>query len=256
MNKKKLSLLMRGETVDGRAFEPLIEGIAPVAERYIDEKKGVASSVLRKRAPFLNPSPGNQLLRVVPQLEKVAQLVSIYLADNQTPRPNDRLLESGAAAGESTTPRPRVPLTAEEFEIQQERNSEVGQAGELLAVQDELERLRQFGCPEPKKFVSRVALSDVGRGYDIESTWPGHERCIEVKTSTKSGSDFFLTQNERRVLSELAQRAWLYRVLVQENGIGEVTARICDPMSRINNDELTPVLWRVRGSVFSEAAVQ
>ncbi|CAN7147632.1 DUF3883 domain-containing protein [Paraburkholderia hospita] len=253
MNKQKLVFLMRGKTLDEQALEPLIADIALVTHRYTNATQGVASSVLGRRAPFLNPSVRNPLLRVIPQVEKVAQLLEIYLADKKGEGLAEHTLPT-VHDGESTAEDRRIPLSAEEFERRQERNSEVGKLGELIAVQDELERLRQCGCHEPEKFVSRVAVSDVARGYDVESTWPGQERCIEVKASTQQDSDFYLTVNERRVLSELANRAWLYRVWVQEDGRGTVTARVSDPMRRINDSDFVPVVWRIQSSGLTNVA--
>ena len=85
----------------------------------------------------------------------------------------------------------------------------------------------------------------MGRGYDIESTWPGEERCIEVKTTTRAGSDFFLTANERTVLGELGERAWIYRVEADGNHDGKIVARLNNPMDKIAEEQMTPVVWRV-----------
>ena len=139
----------------------------------------------------------------------------------------------------------RPVIDAETFASLQERRSEIGSAGELLVVQDELERLRNLGCHAPEQWVKRVALSDVGRGYDVESTWPGEERYIEVKTTTRSGSDFFLTTNERTVLTNLDKRAWLYRVVLGMDGIGHIVSRLQNPMAALNPEAFEPVLWRV-----------
>lgn len=70
MNKQKLVFLMRGKTLDEQALEPLIADIALVTHRYTNATQGVASSVLGRRAPFLNPSVRNPLLRVIPRSKK------------------------------------------------------------------------------------------------------------------------------------------------------------------------------------------
>ena len=101
------------------------------------------------------------------------------------------------------------------------------------------------GCPKPKDYVRHTALTDVGCGYDISSTWPGEVRCIEVKSTTRTGSDFSLTENERQVLSDLGDKAWLYRVVVEADGGGEVVSCLQDPIRHIGSDQLTPVVWRV-----------
>jgi hypothetical protein len=98
---------------------------------------------------------------------------------------------------------------------------------------------------EPGKFVKRIAIEDVGRGYDISSTWPGEERCIEVKSTTVDGSDFFVTDNELYVLKALGRKAWLYRVVLAAGGNGKVTLRLQDPIGQIASEHLTPAVWRV-----------
>lgn len=127
-----------------------------------------------------------------------------------------------------------------------ERQSETGKAGEFWAVKDEIERLRLAGCPDPENHVQRIAESDVGCGYDIESTWPGEERCIEVKTTTNPGSDYFLTLNERQVLSELGDKGWLYRVNLTPEGVPQCEFRLQNPMLHILDSQMQPVVWRVK----------
>lgn len=254
MNKRKLAFLMRDRTVDGKALEPLIERISTVEQRYIDSERGVASSVLGSRAPFLNPSSSNPLLRVALDVGKVADVVAIYLANVAGAKKATTANKLNSEPDSSDVPSHRQQLSEEEFANQLERNSEVGKAGELYAVQDELERLRECGCSDPERYVSRVALSDVGRGYDIESTWPGQERCIEVKSSIQFDSDFFLTQNERQVLSTLGTRAWLYRVWLRVNGEGPALVRVNNPIAQIGTDQMMPVVWRVSHSALKDCA--
>lgn len=259
MNKQKLSLLMRGKTISGLTLQDLVGNLARIEQTYRNPDKGVASSVLGSRAPFLNPSASNPLLRVVPNPESIDALLALYLSSPakatglttaQSPSTPEELqneqLYKGEPSGSSVdTRRARRPVTADELQLQLNRNAETGQAGELIAVLDVLERLQLCGCPELDKFVERVAISDVGRGYDIASTWPGEERCIEVKTTTRAGSDFFLTDNEYQVLASLGEKAWLYRVVIDGEGRGAVTARLQDPMNVIDAAKLVPVVWRV-----------
>lgn len=248
MNQEKFSLLMRAETLDGQQLNDLMGDFAAVTQTYINPKKGVASSLLGPRAPFLNPSPKNALLRVVPNPGSVERLLALYLGradlgvehkSEITPLPSLKSID-----GESVK-RHRQPITAEEFQRQLDRNSETGKAGELIVVLDELKRLQVCGCPDPTKFVARIAISDVGRGYDIDTTWPGEERCIEVKSTTRAGSDFFLTDNECQVLTSLGKKAWIYRVVLDSDGGGSVTERLQDPMAVIDASKLVPIVWRV-----------
>jgi hypothetical protein len=251
MNQGKLSFLMRSRSVDGRALETMIEGIAEVEKRYTNPNKGVASSVLGRHAPFLNPSPANPLLRIKPATEEIHVLLERYLG-----LPLKKLALSQKSMSPSSEQIGRIVTTAalseDDLRHQLERQSETGRAGEFLVIQDELARLTECGCPDPERYVHRISQSDVGRGYDIESVWPGEERCIEVKTTTRAGSDFFLTANERAVLGELGERAWIYRVEADGNHDGKIVARLNNPMRKIAEAQMTPVVWRVPNCVFDD----
>ncbi len=219
-----------------------------IQKRYPADGKPAGSV---SRAPYLAPTISNQLLKVNLPREDIQRVLDAYFgvpagAESEVAPSTDAdgPLESDA------TPRrrPNGGISAEEFENQLDRKSEIGKAGELIAVLDELERLRSLGCPEPEKYVTRVALTDVGRGYDIESVWPGKERHIEVKSSTSPESDFFISDNERKTLAGLGNTAWLYRVHVQHEGLGMVTKRVQNPMKVIAEEAMSPVVWRVSAS--------
>ena len=66
-----------------------------------------------------------------------------------------------------------------------------------------------------------------------------------MKSSTRDDNDFFLTANERAVLTKLGQLAWLYRVRTDGDVGGEVVQRLQDPMSKIPEAATQPVVWRV-----------
>ena len=139
------------------------------------------------------------------------------------------------------------PMSLEALQAQLDRRNEIGEAGELIAIEYEHCRLKiDTGCTDPECYVKHVALTDVGRGYDIESSWPGHERFIEVKSSTNSGNDIFMSDNEKRVLTGLGDKAWLYRVVVDANGDGEVVLRINDPMNKIPDTNISAAVWRIQ----------
>jgi Domain of unknown function (DUF3883) len=245
MNKSKFSLLMRSKTVDGQELKALVGGIASIEKTYTNPREGVASSLLGHHARFLNPSSENPLLRVNPFEGAVRSLLEHYLGNP---------LRESASASKAPPISPsfrsqgkRAPLLSEEdLKKQLDRQSEIGRAGEFLVIQEEIVRLRECGCPTPENHVHRIAASDVGRGYDIESTWPGQERCIEVKTTTRLGSDFFLTANERQVLTELGDLAWLYRVVLDGDGNGAIEKRVQNPMESIPEENQTPVVWRIK----------
>src|SRR6185437_9543379 len=130
-----------------------------------------------------------------------------------------------------------------------DRNSEIGRAGERVAYVSEVARLSTLGCPNPADCVSIVADENVAAGYDIRSSWNGETRYIEVKSSTSSDNDFFLTANERAELTKLGARAWLYRVRVNSDMSGEVVQRLQDPMGQIPEAAMQPVAWRVNSAL-------
>jgi hypothetical protein len=149
------------------------------------------------------------------------------------------------AQGSSKSPLARRPLTPEDLLSQLDRRSELGRQGEEAAVRRERDRLHKLGCTSPDDHVEHVALDDVGLGYDIRSSWPEHERCIEVKTSSAAGADFYVSVNERQVLKDLGDKGWIYRVAPGSSGL-EVVDTICDPEKCIPEDRFTPQVWRVR----------
>lgn len=179
----------------------------------------------------------------------------LQLVDGATFRPiNDvkrvngfEVTEAEKASDMIAAPKQARKLSEDDLRNQLERQSETGKAGELMVVLDEMARLKACGCQEPEKYVHRVSESDVGRGYDVESNWPGEERCIEVKTTTSPGSDFYLTLNERNVLGDLGAKAWLYRVALDTQGCGAITLRLQNPLKSISEEQMLPVVWRVKG---------
>jgi hypothetical protein len=205
-----------------------------------------------EHAPFLNPTRDVPLLLIQPNVGRLEEILDLYLA---VPVGSGVTIEgappsNGTPDVESEPNRRKHPAMTEAQLLEQlDRNALTGKAGELLVVLDELKRLSDCDCPEPEKFVKRIALDDVGRGFDIASTWPGEERSIEVKSTTVAGSDFFITENECIVLSALGNKAWLYRVVVNADGSAEIAFRLRNPIERIASEHKSPVVWRVSGKV-------
>lgn len=258
MNKEKLSVYLRKRTLDGRSLDALMNGLAKVDKESIRPDEGVAASLLGNAAPFLNPSPANPLLRISLELENLPRILDLYFNEPSAteaalaPEINSPSEEGESGAGAGASKRRRT-TSADELLEQLDRNAATGRQGEQLVFIDELQRLHECGCPVPKDFVELKAVSDVGCGYDIASTWPGEERYIEVKTTTVSGSDYFMTDNEFRVLGDLGEKAWLYRVVLTSDGNGEISARIKDPANKIRSDQRIPVVWRVKEGAFSSS---
>lgn len=247
MNKRDTTLYMRDRTCDGKRLRDLIPA-SKVARVYPRDGNPV-NSVLH--SAYLGPSASNEVLMLELELDDVEAVLAAFFgkasensgvsaAAGERPGTDKTVAGNGIRAG----------LTEEDFASLLERRSETGRAGEMLVILDEMARLRACGCPRPEDYVKRVAESDVGCGYDVASTWPGEERCIEVKTTTRAGSDFFLTANERAVLGELGERAWIYRVEADGNYDGKIVARLNNPMRKIAEAQMIPVVWRVPNCVF------
>lgn len=254
MNVKKVSLLMCSRTLAGKELSEKVKLLAKVEETYVDENEGVSSAVLGYHAPYLNPSLKNPLLRIAPPSGDIEGLLRIYLdAPEGSSSPETTLLELNKEAVDFVTPTRKRAVTAAELYAKLDRQAEIGVKGEEISMAFEMARLRALGCPNPETWVKLVALTDVARGYDIESTYLGHERCIEVKSATRAESDFFLTENECSVLEELGEKAWIYRVVVSTTEGSKVVAQIQNPMKLLNASVLQPVVFKVSGKVLLEA---
>ena len=95
-----------------------------------------------------------------------------------------------------------------------ERNRNLGLAGEKLVVEHEIQRLTDLGLIDLAKRVEHVAISSDGDGYDVLSFDDyGVKKYIEVKTTKQSkGTAFFISRNEVEVSREKGEQYWIYRV--------------------------------------------
>lgn len=247
LNRRDFSLYLRDLTRDGRRLSDLLSA-DQIMETYPDDGNAI-QSLMDGKSPYLKPGADNRVLRVRVDRDDLRRVLDDYLGLGvKGTEPVSTAVEPvplEPATG-LTPPLPgKRTISADQLLAQLDRNSEIGLAGESVALRYELERLHKCGCPKPKDYVRHTALTDVGCGYDISSTWPGEVRCIEVKSTPRKGSDFFLTENERQVLSDLGDKAWLYRVVVEADGGGEVVSCLQDPIRHIDPGQLTPVVWRV-----------
>lgn len=261
LNKRKLTLYVRERCPDGRLLEAVVPGLV-IADRYDGRNKVPVHSIHNGRVRYLKPAEAPVLrLELLPEqlgavLDACLGLAPSTAAEAVVAAP----ATSPALAGvdvrdegtvrEEDTPaykvlRRRNAVTPEDLLAQLDRRSETGRLGEHAALQYEIARLRKLGCTEPERYVKHVALADVGVGYDIESVWPGQERCIEVKATTVPGADFFISTNEREVLQALGPKAWIYRVELTASGDARIE-ELQDPMNRIPDHHFTPQVWRVR----------
>ena len=103
-----------------------------------------------------------------------------------------------------------------------ERNRNLGLAGEELVIKYEKQQLISKGLPELVNQVEHVALDNPSAGYDIKSfDEHGVQKYIEVKTTESSKrTAFFISRNEVDVSRQLGDQFWIYRVyaLNKKNG--------------------------------------
>ena len=248
LNKEKLSLYLRGGVSAGDSFERSVLDTGAVIQTPV--KSGGRHTAL-KRWMGLSLEHGRVIL-VDAGAADVETLLTTYLARGgatSSPKVPAAVPQSAVSEGAVTGPTDSSPvgstITPDMLRRKLDRNSEIGRAGERVAYVSEVARLSTLGCPNPADCVSILANENVAAGYDIHSSWNCETRCIEVKASAASDNDFFLTANERAVLTKLAERAWLYRVRVNSDMSGEVVQRLQDPMRHIPEAAMQPVVWRV-----------
>lgn len=236
MNKGSPAIYFRANSPTGDSIVDKVEAITRISETY-PNSDGEAPSSIVHHAPYLRPAPDNILIRVNPSPGQYRAIFELALGQPQH-------VTAAPASGAGTTTSTRRTIDEEELRRQQERNSETGKNGELAALEWERVRLAALAppCPDPEFYAVRISPDDVGAGYDIKSTWPGHERFIEVKATVSGASHFFMTENERRTLEGLGERAWLYRVELGETGVS--VSEFCDPV-RYFATSMAPAAWRV-----------
>lgn len=238
MNKNSPALYVRASSVTGDDIKDAIAAITPIKDIYSGQEQNESPSSILYHAPYLRPAPTNVLLRLNPTPGQYKPIFEIALG-----RPRDAQ-PVGSFQTPSATANRRV-VDEEEFRRRQERNSETGREGELAALTWERDRLAKLTppCPDPNSYAFRISSDDVGAGYDILSTWPSEERYIEVKATVAAAPEFFMTENERRTLAALGQRAWLYRV--ELGAAATIVTAFQDPASKFDG-LMSPSTWRVK----------
>lgn len=92
---------------------------------------------------------------------------------------------------------------------------EIGDLGEMLVFEYELNRLKELNLPNWRSRVRHIAKDEGdGAGYDIVSADKNrNEIFIEVKTTTNN-NDFFITSNELKVMEQKKKQYYIYRVFL------------------------------------------
>lgn len=156
------------------------------------------------------------------------------------------IIHTSNEADNSPSPAKRRAISEADLLDILSRQRENGAAGERIAIEWEKRRLTGCGCSAPDDFVKHTSKEDVGAGFDIRSHWPGdQERFIEVKTTASGANYFFMSENEKEVLKDKAEKSYIYIVDLDLSGADTGTVRTPIKFSETEL-EFEPVAYRVR----------
>lgn len=139
-------------------------------------------------------------------------------------------------------------ISSFELEKKLEKQREIGEIGEAIALNFEINRLRKLGVSKPHKKVEQISKINASAGFDILSKAATSIRYIEVKSSTRSSTEFYLSENERETLKKLENEAYIYfvRITDLENKEGAVEKVIQNPIDVIEEDgTMVPISYKV-----------
>jgi hypothetical protein len=128
----------------------------------------------------------------------------------EPPLPADK--NTARSPGATYSPEPRLGV---DYLAMEARNTALGLAGEQLAVDYEVARLRNLRKPELVERVEWISKTrGDGLGFDVLSFEPsGQERFIEVKiTGFGKDTPFYLTRTELRFSMDHSRQFHLYRL--------------------------------------------
>ena len=148
--------------------------------------------------------------------------------------------------------RPHRVTRKQDPALRDARNRALGKAGEEMVFRAECQRLRKAAREDLADGVRWIAQEEGdGAGFDILSfDLQGEKRLLEVKTTTgPSTTPFYLTENERRVSEEEAERYRLVRLY--EFRAAPAAYRLRPPLDEWVR--LDPMLYRVRLRVTEHA---
>jgi len=230
-NKQKLTVYLNAKSRNGKSVENLLSTDAIIEKRYPQDGKPASSLLSEEFAKNLTPHRG-QLLLIKVSLEAFSGLITNYLdanmGENQAAIKQSSLSSNSISSDASElrnsnngsedvsnissqiNPRSMTPNELQKILCIQKEN---GEAGELIALDEEKKRLRGCGCATPDNFVTHTSKENVAAGYDIHSNWnTDQERFIEVKTTSSKSDDFYMSKNEKQVLTEKAGKSYIYIV--------------------------------------------
>lgn len=132
----------------------------------------------------------------------------------------NRLIEREKPKGGATEITERAPNFTGvkiDHEAKAKAQKDLGNAGETLVKQHEIDFLKSIGRLEDAE---KVRVADDGEGYDVLTFDEiGNEKYIEVKTTTGGDrADFYLSKHEVDFMRLNQNRYWIYRVYHYDSG--------------------------------------
>lgn len=128
-------------------------------------------------------------------------------------------------------------ISETEFDTIIEEQKKLGMRGEQIVLQYEKDYLIKNGRADLASNIRHISKQSVSEGYDIVSyDLDGNNKFIEVKTSTKLTSNFYITDNELKTAENLKHKYWIYRVILKNNNEFKIV-RMQNPSKKIEDNE-------------------
>ena len=142
----------------------------------------------------------------------------------------------------------RRKITQKQLEVQLEIQKRIGAIAEEIVMIFERDRLVNAGYIEQYLKTEQVSSKEANAGYDIESSYKDaagntYKIYIEVKGSTGTELNFYISANELEKAKEYGKKYWIYFVPdidIETRSSSKEIITIQDPYERIfNNSEYT-----------------
>lgn len=208
--------------------------------RYAKGERGLHLGAYRKSngrqttITFSESNLSTGQLKLGPKFLSAIDAIRTLMADIPSATPIDSRDDDDGALTKSSSDR-RRRTTLDELEKILARQREIGKLGEDAALRHEFVRLHDLGCKNPAAHIKSLSEDDVGAGYDLESSFNGVTRYIEVKSSVSKGDPFtlYLSENERETLAGYGDSAFIYLVFVDctDSRNSRVIKEIPNPMN-------------------------
>lgn len=139
----------------------------------------------------------------------------------------------------------RKSFSEEKLDEILKKQKEIGDYGERIAFNKEIELVKEYNKPELIEKVRLISKESIDKGYDIVSVnEDGSEKYVEVKTVSGGNIRFFFSRNEFRVSNQYLKNYWIYIVDLKNNKM----MMFNDIKSLIDSGSLflEPTLYEVR----------